>query len=897
MKKVLSFVLCLSMVLSLCAAFGLAVNAEGASVSATVVNGSVKILTDKLALLCDGNDAASATAFGDAGLVAFENTGFTHTDGVDAAVEATVEFVLDLGEVKPIGGAYMTFFKDSASMIALPEIVFEGSADGDCWLNLNAGGVVAAKADAAEGATATLKADFTTRAVYNVRYVKATATFKNGWIFAGEIGTIAGKSGVEAVEITEAYAYTEGKVPSPGIGVFTEGTFDLSANDGETGLIFKNSQITVAKKNASGNYVISRNDVNPWPDGHSGTVTLGEGEILVAIATGGALTGEAEKDPFSAAKWTARGLSIGDVIVLDEENGTIVFAPAEHFASDEPSAPEVETKIELVSAGKSYTTSQLFRQNESWQWGDDAPIAYPDEDGKTLTDGVFAPADAHQLYDTTGAAWMGFHSMCPDYEEIGYGWMTIDLGASYDLTEVVLYTSSSVVSGATVAKITALVSNDGENWTEFGVAEPVDDANVTVIKNSIEGSANGRYVQYRIVATGYWMGVCEAEVYAAIKTVGGEPVVKTPANLETDIGIMYIGEPGGYEGVTTLIVKPGTYNFIWDKAALLEPVSGNTYKVIALAPGGGVSSDLTVAEGQIIVGANSGNDWPTLTQGEGWWTGGANGHGVPYDECPNFCSTHVVAWFNIVGAMQVGDYYDLVGIDMNAPAVDANYPVDFATDPSYGYTNADYVTYTYLTPNTDIDVSMMGAAPENSGFTATLTGPETWEAGKDITVDVTIEVTGDSVELSQIMFNLYYTDLELVLPEDIAAVITTAPDSWKTEDSLFGVSEVDGYTCLTGAPATVNEADVLKKGDKIVITLTFKVLDTANVLNLQLSHNGLNGYGYEDPLEAVAAGTGSNLVIAKKAAAPETGDAGIYVIAALALVALLGTAVVIKKRA
>jgi len=891
MKKVLSFVLCLSMVLSLCAAFGLAVSAESASVTATVTNGSVKILTDKLALLCDGNDAASATAFGDAGLVAFENTGFTHTDGADAAVEATVEFVLDLGEAKPIGGAYMTFFKDTASMIALPELVFEGSVDGECWYDLNAGGVVKPAADAAEGATATLKADFTTRAVFNVRYVKATATFKNGWIFAGEIGTIAGKDGVAAVELAGPYACEIGKVPSPGIGVFTEGTFDLSSNDSESGLIFKNSQITIAKKDASGNYVMSRNDVNPWPDGQSGTVTLAEDEILIAIATGGTVTGEADKDPFSSAKWAVRGLFVGDVVVLDEENSTVSFYAAEHFASSDDNY----TKGANVALNKTYVTSDLFRMsNVTWGWDETFDVTYPDENGKSFTDGTFDPGDNSY----TNAVWGGF-SQDPIYKEVGYHTITVDLGKKTNICETVIYVASGALAngiGASNSSFEFLVSDDNTNWTSLGVVEPTDTDAANYVAVSVEGFASGRYVQVRMTRGG-WLFVSEVEVYEAVG--GNVPVIKTPANLETDIGIMYIGEPGGYEGVTTVIVKPGTYNFIWDKAALLEHVSGDTYKVIALAPGGGVSSDLTVAEGQIIVGANSGNDWPTLTQGEGWWTGGANGHGVPYDECPNFCSTHVVAWFNIVGAMQVGSFYDLVGIDLNAPTVDANYPVDFATDPSYGYTKEDYVTYTYLTPNTDIDVSMMGTAPENSGFTATLTGPETWEAGKDITVDITIEVTADDVELSQIMFNLYYTDLELVLPEDIAAVITTAPDSWKGEDSLFTVSDVDGYKCLAGAPATVNEADVLKKGDKIVVTLTFKVLDTAKVLNLQLSNNGLNGYGYEDPLEAVAAGTGSNLVITEyvPATTPGTGDIGIYVIAGLALVALLGTAVVIKKRA
>ena len=900
MKKVLSLVLCLSMVLSLCAAFGIAASAAEASVTAKVVSGSVAIPgADKLALLCDGNDASSATAFSDAGLVAFENTGFTHTDGVDAAVEATVEFVLDLGEVKPIGGAYMTFFNDTLSMVALPTVVFEGSVDGECWYNLNAGNAVAPATDAAETATATIKADFTTRAVFNLRYVKATATFKNGWIFAGEIGTIAGKDGVAAVSPEGPYPYTAGSTPTANsIGVFGAGTYDLTSSV-ENSMYLKASQIIVAKKDASGNYVMSKNDVNPWPDGHSGTVTIGEDEILVSIVTGGNVSGDAEKDPYSAAKWAARGLSVGDVVVLDEENGTIAFYPAEHFADDESSYE----KGANVALNKSYVTSALYRmggKEAGWGWDENAAVTYPDEDGVSFTDGVVDPGDNSY----SNVVWGGF-SQDPVYKEVGYHTITVDLGKATNISEVVIYVATSALQngiGASNSSFEFCVSNDNTNWESLGTVEGVDNAEVNYVAVSIEAIANARYVQV-CMTRGGWLFVSEVEVYEAVKTGGGSTVEKTSANLETDIGIMLLNDVT-YEGVVGMHTTVGyNFNSAWRTAVLLENVSGDIYKVIAVHGGGSEGPNWTIGEGQIVVEANTGNDWPSLFEGatgDEWYYSSSNGNGIPYSECPNFISAHVSAWYNNIAAMAVGSYYTLVGCDVADPSVDANYVVDFNTDSSYGYTNEDYVTYTYLTPNTEVDTSKMGTAPETSGFTATLTGPSIWAAGDEISVDVTIEVTADEIDLANILFDLYYdaAELELVLPEDVASIITGL-DSWKEDATTFAVNADGGYNCLSVGLATVVEADTLKKGDTIVVSLTFKVLDSANgLINLQLSHDGLNGYGYEDPLTVAAAGTGSHLAIVAEVPEDDNlGDAGIYLIAALALVAMLGTAVVIKKRA
>ena len=297
-----------------------------ADVTAKVLDGSLAYSEDALAKLADGNDAAGATAFGDAGFVSFENKGFTHTDGVDAAVPATLELVRDLGSVQAISKITLNAFKDSNSMIALPEVKFYVSIDGVNYYEINSGNLVKAADDAAETTTAALTADFSTRIAVNARYVKAVATFKNGWLFLSELGVTAATEGNYVENPGVGYAYTEHSVPNPGIGIFdsTDGELDLSLNDGETGKLFRNAQLIKAKYDAeTGAYVVIYSKVNPWPDGHTGTETLGEGEILLAISTGGNVGAD---NNFSGCKWIARGLTEGDYLVLD--NGTVSFYPA-----------------------------------------------------------------------------------------------------------------------------------------------------------------------------------------------------------------------------------------------------------------------------------------------------------------------------------------------------------------------------------------------------------------------------------------------------------------------------------------------------------------------------------------------------------------------------------------
>ena len=184
-------------------------------------------------------------------------------------------------------------------------------------------------------------------------------------------------------------------------------------------------------------------------------------------------------------------------------------------ASTEESTSSSLDAGENVALNKAYTTSQLFRQNESWSWSDDAEITYPDEDGKSLTDGKLATNDATYKDE----AWAGFNAQSPDYIATGYHYVTVDLGQATDLVKfgIDIATSATGAGGPQVIEI--YVSADGSDWGSAVAtltAENPADSNKEYIEASLSAPVNGQYVQYRFTATDHnWMFVAEVEAYAA----------------------------------------------------------------------------------------------------------------------------------------------------------------------------------------------------------------------------------------------------------------------------------------------------------------------------------------------------------------------------------------------
>ena len=178
--------------------------------------------------------------------------------------------------------------------------------------------------------------------------------------------------------------------------------------------------------------------------------------------------------------------------------------------SVEESKPEVNvTPADVnLAAGKSYTTSDLFRQGSNG-FDANAPISYPDEDNKTLTDGAIAPDGAK----FTDVEWVGFNGHDPNY--IGYHWITLDLGEKTDLAKYVFkYGTSALTAGITAPfTIEIFVSDDGENWGD-AIGSDVPPESETDVNGVYElvAAASGRYVQFRFTSLS-WAFISEIEAY------------------------------------------------------------------------------------------------------------------------------------------------------------------------------------------------------------------------------------------------------------------------------------------------------------------------------------------------------------------------------------------------
>ncbi len=268
-------------------------------------------------------------------------------------------------------------------------------------------------------------------------------------------------------------------------------------------------------------------------------ITWGEGDlVLVAHSAYSNPNGTGYQ-----AKCAAVALKAGDLIAINAAQTTATVSnedgtfPAVDDTSKEPDASEPSTEIVLknLALGASYTTSQLYRQGGrevEWGWDANAPIAYPDEDGKSLTDGVITVESA--LY--SDAAWAGFHAKAPDYEENGYSWITVDLGEAKDISNLKLHVATSVNADNAGAGIAApatvefLVSTDGENFESLGVVEPANEGSEVEVV-ALAAEANAQYVQVRMTSAG-WMFVSEVEVEGYVETEtenSGDTSTEVPA--------------------------------------------------------------------------------------------------------------------------------------------------------------------------------------------------------------------------------------------------------------------------------------------------------------------------------------------------------------------------------
>lgn len=172
--------------------------------------------------------------------------------------------------------------------------------------------------------------------------------------------------------------------------------------------------------------------------------------------------------------------------------------------SDEPFPEPINKNVAL---NKSYITSELYVK--------EGIVKYPDEDGITMTDGIYVPADA--LYNDP--AYLAFYKHDDFYGENGYAYITVDLGEAFFLDKFAAQLASSFNGAAgvhTPAEMIVYVSNDGNSWQEVGSVSPIDVESPSGITATVEleESVYARYVQYRFVCgDGVFIMVAEVEAY------------------------------------------------------------------------------------------------------------------------------------------------------------------------------------------------------------------------------------------------------------------------------------------------------------------------------------------------------------------------------------------------
>ena len=229
----------------------------------------------------------------------------------------------------------------------------------------------------------------------------------------------------------------------------------------------------------------------------------------------------------------------------------------------------------------------------------------------------------------------------------------------------------------------------------------------------------------------------------------------------------------------------------------------------------------------------------------------------------------------------------------------------------------------------DIEAKMkelLGEAPADAKVDYVIEAPESYEAGDEITVTVTVKNITAENGIHVAAFKLLYDNEKLLLTSDLdeedenaLLCVKTLPKDWENLSSVAndynadneegtvvnplndGVINVSVFTAKSSASAAIKEDGAL------VLEFTFKALEDAEGdIGLVIPHadaecafNGKNG-------EEVYAANGSYAVIKAPVVEDESkpgddpvepGDASSMIIfAIIALVAIAGSAVVVKTR-
>ena len=172
----------------------------------------------------------------------------------------------------------------------------------------------------------------------------------------------------------------------------------------------------------------------------------------------------------------------------------------------EPSPPD--EPLDNAALGKSYETSK-------------PNATFPDENGKSLTDGVVSKASTTY----SDPVWMAFNRQDQSYKVNGYAFITVDFGEEYLIDELSLHLATRLQGAGIKAPtlVEAYASLDGTEFEKVAYCVPADrlDSKTTVATMFLGKQVRARFIKLCIYAeSANWILISEVEALGrSAKTV------------------------------------------------------------------------------------------------------------------------------------------------------------------------------------------------------------------------------------------------------------------------------------------------------------------------------------------------------------------------------------------
>ncbi len=564
MKKTLSLVLTLCMVLSLFATFVVSASAEEATNLAA--GKTYTYPTEGIYVHWDASWECSkyvATALTD-GVKEAGYYGEGATSGWGGSSPNPVEVVVDLEAVYRLESFTYTVCGGVDGIAEPTSVSILVSEDGENFTEVE---VTTTAGEKVSPLSWTECYDRESKAVaasaVNGRYVKFAFTKDGNFVFLNELEVF----GTEVPEEDKVLTWKDGQIKDPADSTGRNWKFDnaygytfvIDADKkigGEDNVLIEtveeynacnpNWAISVLLKPVGDLYEVVTVVVTPGTAaaGIEKGIAIENGNIVLVAHSSASYSAE-DADPakdFDAdgnykyfnwqTKLAAIALKAGDKVkVADDKSSVYVLIPG---VDDKEETGTVLVKGDNIALNQKYTISEQFRMGGAdvdWGWDPNASISYPD-DGVKLTDGVKDPGDNSY----TNPVWAGFSYLTPSYEEIGYHTITVDLGETKDLYEVSITLATKALTagiGVENSSVQFFGSNDGETWEAISdVVVPVDTDAANFVEVSAKVKASAKYVQARLVRDG-WLFVSEVEVFEAVAGTG--EIVKEEITVDGDL--------------------------------------------------------------------------------------------------------------------------------------------------------------------------------------------------------------------------------------------------------------------------------------------------------------------------------------------------------------------------